>query len=384
MTCLVRYQDGSPNFFGRFVTNEQSLILAKAFWGQIRGSVFPVLPGKSFNVKIYHAGTGQQISDVFGNSVLFTSTDTNGNYTLDYIPPGEYNVKYYDEEGEFLSDYYVRNIAILSNTVSFVSQIYMKNAAIRAATPGGACIYCYDDQQKSSFCVPGETVISDFYLDIYLRDLSAEQIAQARKNLSIMPSDISGLKVFRMELKDLSMKPLSGVPLKKSGRLTLAYEPAVIAAKGWDESTLAIYAWDEATKKWTRIGGKPGNGVLVATVNFLNNSYIILPSEIKESGAIHNVSVSPNPFTPNSRNSAFNSMRLSFSLDDNYENVQVNIFNLKGELIQKITAINASGWTVQVWWDGKDQDGYPVPAGVYIYQIRAGKYKYTGTVLLAE
>ncbi len=384
MTCVVKFKDGTTNHFGRYNTNSQTLKLVEAPWGQVRGSVFPVLPGKSINVKLYDTVTGQPVTGVFGSTVLFTSSDTNGNFVIDYIPAGKYNVKYYDEEGQFLSDYYVKGLDITNNKVSKITQVYMKNAAVRASEPTGACRYCYDDGQKSYFCVPGETVISDFYLDIYLRDMSSDQLAKLKDNSSIKADNLSGVKVFKMELKDLSFKTINGVALKKSGEITFAIDMTNVVNLGWDVNKLSIYAWDDGLKKWVRIGGKRVGNTLFATVNYLSGTYVILPSEVTESTAIYDVTAAPNPFTPHSRNASFNSLRLSFSLDDSYENVQVNIFNLKGELIKKITEIDSTGNTVQVWWDGNDKDGYAVQGGIYIYQIRAGKNKYTGTILLAK
>ncbi|MCK4894702.1 MAG: T9SS type A sorting domain-containing protein, partial [Calditrichia bacterium] len=68
----------------------------------------------------------------------------------------------------------------------------------------------------------------------------------------------------------------------------------------------------------------------------------------------------PNPFN--------SSTTIQYSLT-NPINAKLNIINLQGQTILTILNNFQSVGLNQYIWDGKDQIGQPVPAGVYIYQI---------------
>ena len=72
------------------------------------------------------------------------------------------------------------------------------------------------------------------------------------------------------------------------------------------------------------------------------------------------ISNSPNPFNP--------STSISYNLPDE-GNVQLSIYNLKGQKVKILAdGIQAAG-NYSVIWDGKDNSNKPVSSGVYFYQI---------------
>jgi hypothetical protein len=173
--------------------------------------------------------------------------------------------------------------------------------------------------------------------------------------------------------------------MNKEIQLNIPYNPVVIQSKGWDENTLSIYAWDDAVGKWIKIGGTVDTvrHCVVAEVNFLSRRYVVLGSKDHKGKVIYDVIVNNNPFTPYGPASGMDLFKVDFALDKTYDSLAVNIYNLNGELVK---SFKPSGQNRQASfvWDGKDRDGYMCKAGVYIYQIRAGSEKFSGTVLLLK
>ena len=72
---------------------------------------------------------------------------------------------------------------------------------------------------------------------------------------------------------------------------------------------------------------------------------------------------SPNPFTT--------STTISFSGKINpHESSQIKIYNVKGQMVKTITSFPNGGLgTREVVWDGKDESGKEVGAGIYLYKV---------------
>ena len=90
----------------------------------------------------------------------------------------------------------------------------------------------------------------------------------------------------------------------------------------------------------------------------------------------------PNPFTPLSPDSDFNTVIFPIrAIDDAVGEFSVLLFNLNGALVKTLTA--QLGETA-LKWDGKDENGEIVESGVYIYQLQVGDSFKTGTVILVK
>lgn len=89
------------------------------------------------------------------------------------------------------------------------------------------------------------------------------------------------------------------------------------------------------------------------------------------------VTVSPNPFTPN--NDTFNDRaRFQFS-NEITASTEVLIFNIAGRRVKSLSA--TSGKSIE--WDGRDDNGHDLRPGVYLYIIREnGSNIKNGTVTL--
>lgn len=90
--------------------------------------------------------------------------------------------------------------------------------------------------------------------------------------------------------------------------------------------------------------------------------------------------VAPRIFTPGEGSTAVNRARFTFANPEGAE-VTIRIFDVTGALVRR--NLDSESATVK-YWDGRDQGGSQVRAGIYIYQIEVGEEVLTGTVVVAK
>ncbi|PKN73640.1 MAG: hypothetical protein CVU50_02690 [Candidatus Cloacimonetes bacterium HGW-Cloacimonetes-3] len=83
----------------------------------------------------------------------------------------------------------------------------------------------------------------------------------------------------------------------------------------------------------------------------------------------------PNPFNP--------STNLRYSMKEAGD-VQIDIYNTKGQLVRKMNANHATPGFYSMTWDGRDASGRNVGSGVYMYQMTSGQYKAAKKMILAK
>jgi hypothetical protein len=83
----------------------------------------------------------------------------------------------------------------------------------------------------------------------------------------------------------------------------------------------------------------------------------------------------PNPFNP--------STQISFQIPTT-EFVQIIAYNSLGQKMRTILSEQLSTGIHQVSWDGKDDNGVELPAGVYYYQMKAGDFQQTRKMLFVK
>jgi len=54
--------------------------------------------------------------------------------------------------------------------------------------------------------------------------------------------------------------------------------------------------------------------------------------------------------------------------------VTIRVYNLKGQYLRKLVDINQTAGSYIVYWDGKDQFGFDMPTGVYLYKMIANDF----------
>lgn len=83
----------------------------------------------------------------------------------------------------------------------------------------------------------------------------------------------------------------------------------------------------------------------------------------------------PNPFNPGTT--------ISFSLSQK-ENVQLQIFDVKGELIKTLVNTEMRDGLHEVSWDGSNDKGLKQPTGVYFYQLISGSKRESKKMVLLK
>jgi len=83
----------------------------------------------------------------------------------------------------------------------------------------------------------------------------------------------------------------------------------------------------------------------------------------------------PNPFNP--------ATNLRYSVREAGE-VQLEIYNVKGQLVRNFKTNHNQPGYYQVKWDGRDTNGHPAATGVYFYRMSNGKYTSTKKMVMTK
>ena len=108
----------------------------------------------------------------------------------------------------------------------------------------------------------------------------------------------------------------------------------------------------------------------VGIINTLsNNSFEMSPH------AFHLNQNYPNPFNPTTE--------IGYSIPENTF-VSITIYNVQGKSIQSLVNQNQGAGFHQINWNGKDEKGISMPAGMYFYTIQTEKFKDTKKMILLK
>lgn len=88
-----------------------------------------------------------------------------------------------------------------------------------------------------------------------------------------------------------------------------------------------------------------------------------------------NLRVYPNPFNP--------SAGISYKLDSSLP-TEVSVYNLKGQKVRTLFKGNAIAGDHNLNWDGRDDKGRELPAGIYLIRVDAGKQSSTVKAVLSK
>ena len=83
----------------------------------------------------------------------------------------------------------------------------------------------------------------------------------------------------------------------------------------------------------------------------------------------------PNPFNPETK--------IGYKLPKACE-VTINIYNMKGQLVQSLIDQKQFAGNYSVRWNGKDYCGRTVTGGIYLGKIQAGTYNKTIRMILLK
>ena len=60
------------------------------------------------------------------------------------------------------------------------------------------------------------------------------------------------------------------------------------------------------------------------------------------------------------------------------------IFNIRGQVVRELVNTQQLAGHYSIEWDGRDQNGFVVPTGMYIYSIEANEFKASRSMTLAK
>ena len=96
---------------------------------------------------------------------------------------------------------------------------------------------------------------------------------------------------------------------------------------------------------------------------------IVIPEEF---GLYQNY---PNPFNPTTT--------ITYDVPEE-TNVQIRIYDIRGQLVRVLTDENHAPGQYQIVWDARNEQGLPVVTGLYIYTMRSGDFVETNKMILMK
>jgi len=103
------------------------------------------------------------------------------------------------------------------------------------------------------------------------------------------------------------------------------------------------------------------------------------PSSVKESYSVNTMrdftlfQNHPNPFNPETV-IEYHLPKSSF--------VEISIYNLQGQQINKLLSKKQIAGSFELRWDGRNDEGHPVASGIYLYSLKAGEYSSSKKMML--
>jgi hypothetical protein len=386
MKAVVKYEN-MEGYYDTAVPEGESVDLAilLADFGRVAGIVLPGFANPNVNV----LKDGRIAKNKFGEP-LTVSAESNGNYLIDYVMPGVYVLQFTAKT--YSTNNFMSNVVVVANTVTNVGVYKMRKDVFTPSSPDEQSTISLDDMMSEAIFKPG-SVGEYFSLDIWITNftvVSPDMKNAANNSKYIIPpkGDADNVKVYNFEMKGVSWDEREEQPLANDAIVKLYYNPEEIKGWGWSEDKLAVFYWRPVTKEWIRIGGvvdKENKYVLFKT-SYLNRYYAVMgdnASAISGAPGFVSVRAEPKVFTPTSSDRKFGNIKLTFSLENPVNKVLVKIYDLKGNLVRQFER-NCEYKEGMVYWDGKDEEGYDVKTGVYVYRIIAGNNVYSGTVIIAR
>ncbi len=384
MGGMIRF-DGSDYYEKATVPDEATNILwiKVADFGRLIGWA---LPG-SLNtaVKVVQTNTSQIQTNKFGANLIATA-DSSGRYRVDFIPAGTYDLVLYVNN---YKDITLSSIGVISNFVTNVGTNILRHSPLNARATENQEIVSQNDGE-SKIIIPPNSILRNFAIDIWVTNLSDGDMKSASANNKTIeaPANPDNMTLYFVDMRDLSDGSMKEQEITNDIIVILHYNPAEISAQGWSEDKLAIYYWRSMTKEWIRIGGVVDKGAKTVTVkvSYLHQYYAIFgdkANSIKGAPGFVSVKTDPRVFTPRADDRTFKNIKISIGFEEAHDRYQVKIYNVRGNLIK---SFDRSGEYKQgeVYWDGKDNEGYDVKSGIYIYRIIADDKTYSGTIIVVR
>jgi hypothetical protein len=181
------------------------------------------------------------------------------------------------------------------------------------------------------------------------------------------------LAAYKFEVYDADLNSIRTFAFRNPISLFLKYDEALLKYQGGIPS---VYYWDGAV--YQRLGGKveeQEEGYIKVQVE--NTGVFAIYASAPLDRALIRGWAAPNPFTPNQSGDKSDRTMFHLVLRDPNATFTIKIYDLNGRLIRTLPQSSRI-------WDGMDERGRVVEAGIYIYQIRSGRDVISGTVVLVK
>ena len=382
--CKVQFETSS---LSNFSIDESKLILSVelAYWGTIIGNI---RPNRKTTLTIYKAGTSTIAANFGGISAFYTAVEKDSEMTsfvIDRLPPGVYDIEV--QTAGYKTSKYFENITVNTDKITDAGLAVLNNAMIEEEATSERKIACLDDGEASYIIFPVGSALEDFYIDIYKRR-DPERVNASSRNDTISPKPKAPDKmyIFHFELFDAKEEPLEEIEIGDSITVVLHYTDEEIALQGWNEGSLAIYYYKENTGEWVKLGGKidKEKNTITIQVNYLHATYAIFGTkEVTYVKIYGDLKCWPNPFTPGRGGNIYENMKVSCIFKKDVQDFQFKVYDLMGRAIRTIE-YKGTFTQAEIYWDGKDDDGYFAKSGVYIFQIETGSEYYRGRAIIIK
>jgi len=211
---------------------------------------------------------------------------------------------------------------------------------------------------------------ADPTLPVTLASFTAILTADLHVNIAWMAAsetDHAGYNLLRSEVKELSTALRINNSIIDEGTVEgtqVSYE--YTDSEVYHQAT--YYYWLESV---SLSGETEYHGPLMLTINANGEGPGIpeIPMETKLYSAF------PNPFNP--------ATNLRYSMKEAGD-VLIQVFNVKGQLLQSFKQSHNLPGYYQLSWDGRDLNGQVVGTGVYFYRMSSGNYNATKKMVLAK
>ncbi len=168
------------------------------------------------------------------------------------------------------------------------------------------------------------------------------------RDLAGEPERVQYVEVFREDD--------AGTPLTLIDRVAVDAEPAEAGFQWYDDPPFGggtVYAY------WLRaVDAADAAGPL--TGPFVADCALLDASEVPDARSLRLGQNRPNPFNPRTT--------IAFSLD-HAGDVRLDVLDLVGRRVRRLTESRYSAGEWHVTWDGRDDRGLEVPSGVYVYRL---------------
>ncbi|MEN2998503.1 MAG: FlgD immunoglobulin-like domain containing protein [Brevinematia bacterium] len=394
LTAEVYYDGGERYESVNIPSTETSAFkILYANFGRVIGLVKPHY--SDISVRVLYSGSDTIATNIFGENILsslsFVGVSNNvmiGRYRLDFVPPGTYDILITSSKYRFMK---IANVVVPANTIINVSMVVLSNAPFSTEAREEQSAVSLDDG-KTMLIVPPGSLLNDFSVDIIIRNATGEEQSGVMNSKGVGSfNNLSDMKVYEVIMRTVPGENIFENPLKSDVILKFYYDENYISSQGWSESKLSVWYWKDTTREWVRIGGQVDmqNNFVYIKTRYLHRVYAVMgDGNVKKEGVVRNVKASPNPFTPNVKNTTvdnkYGMLKITFELDKPYDKYQVKIYDVSGRLVRVLEGDGSYGQG-EVYWDGKDHDGVYVRNGAYLYVVVAGgTVGYRGTIILVK